>query len=71
MTSIEHDTDASLAGWKERYREAEQMPVGFAVWVALTNFGEHPVPSARLAEVSGRPAGEAEAPGSGHGRACG
>lgn len=29
--------------------------------VGLTNFGERPVPSTRLAEVLGPPAGEAEA----------
>ena len=65
MSTIGHDTDASLAdflaGWDKRYREAEQMPVGFAVWVALTNFGERPVQSTRLAEILGRPVGEAEA----------
>jgi len=31
------------------------------VWVALTNFGERLVQSARLAEILGRPVGEAEA----------
>ena len=65
MSTIGHDTDASLADflarWDKRYREAEQMPVGFAVWVALTNFGERPVQSTRLAEILGRPVGEAEA----------
>jgi hypothetical protein len=34
--------------------------VTYAV-VGLTNFGEHPVPSTRLAEVLGRPVSEAEA----------
>jgi hypothetical protein len=30
--------------------------------IGLTNFGEHPVPSTRLAEVLGRPVAEAEHP---------
>jgi hypothetical protein len=69
MTSGEHDNDAGLAdflaGWDKRLRENEQLPVGVAVLV-LTNFGEQPVPSARLAEVLGRPVSEAEARAQGH-----
>lgn len=65
MSTFEHDNDAGLAGflagWDTRYRDAEHMPVEFAVWVALTNFGEHPVQSTRLAEVLGSPVGEVEA----------
>jgi hypothetical protein len=60
MTSIEHDDDASLAGWDNRLRENVQLPVGFAVLV-LTSFGENPVPSVRLAEVLARPVSEVEA----------
>jgi hypothetical protein len=66
MTSIEHGNDAGLAGFLAGYRaqagDAGPVPVTvtYAV-IGLTNFGERPVPSARLAEVLGRPAGEAEA----------
>jgi hypothetical protein len=64
MTSIEHDDDASLAGfvagWDKRLGENVQLPVGFAVLV-LTGFGERPVSSVRLAEVLGRPVSEVEA----------
>ncbi len=64
MTSIEHDSDAGPAdllagscGWANTF---ERVTVTYAV-VGLTNFGEHPVPSTRLAEVLGRPVSEAEA----------
>jgi alkylmercury lyase len=64
MTSIEHGNDASLAdllagrsGWAN---SSERVTVTYTV-IGLTNFGEHPVPSTRLAEVLGRPVGEAEA----------
>lgn len=66
MNNIKHDNDASLAGFLDEYRpgagDAEPVPVTvtYAV-IGLTNFGERPVPSARLAEVLGRPVGEAEA----------
>src|SRR5947209_5547487 len=64
MPSIEHDDDASLAGflagWDKRLGENVQLPVGFAV-LALTSFGDRPVPSVRLAEVLGRPVSEVEA----------
>jgi alkylmercury lyase len=69
MSTIEHGSDASLAGflagWDKRLQENEQLPVGVAVLV-LTNFGEKPVPSARLAEVLGRSVSEAEARAQGH-----
>ncbi|HEX9358691.1 MAG TPA: organomercurial lyase [Streptosporangiaceae bacterium] len=69
MTSIEHDNDTGLAdflaGWDKRLRENEQLPMWMAVLV-LTNFGEQPVPSARLAEVLARPVSEAEARAQGH-----
>ena len=69
MSTTEHDSDARLAGfvagWDTRLRENEQLPVGVAL-LALTNFGERPVPSARLAEVLGRPVSEAEARAQGH-----
>jgi alkylmercury lyase len=69
MSTTEHDSDVSLAGfvagWDARLRENEQLPVGVALLV-LTNFGERPVPSARLAEVLGRPVSESEARARGH-----
>src|SRR5262249_35363217 len=69
MSAIDHDNDASLAGflagWDIRLQENEQLPVGVAVLV-LTNFGERPVPSTRLAEVLGRSVSEAEARAQGH-----
>jgi len=53
-----------LAGWSKQLHE--RLPVtGFAV-IGLTNFGEHPVQSTRLAEVLGRPVREAEALAQGH-----
>ncbi len=63
MTSIEHDNDASLAGFLAKLDWAnttEPLTVGYAV-IGLTNFGEHPVPSTCLAEVLGWPVSEAEA----------
>jgi hypothetical protein len=66
MTSIEHDDDAGLAGFLAGYRpgagDADTVPitVTYAV-IGLTNFGEQLVPSTRLAEILGRPVGEAEA----------
>ena len=55
MTSIDHGNDASLAGFLAKLDWAnttDPLTVGFAV-IGLTNFGERPVPSARLAEVLG------------------
>jgi len=63
MTSIEHDDGAGLAGFTAecgRSITGEQVTVGLAV-IGLTNFGERPAPSTRLAEVLGRPVNEAEA----------
>ena len=47
-----------LAGWSQRL-QGYVRPEGFAV-IGLTNYGERPVPSARLAEVLGVPVSEAE-----------
>ena len=47
-----------VAGWSKRLQDYVR-PEGFAV-IGLTNYGERPVPSARLAEVLGRPASEVE-----------
>ena len=66
MSTIKHDNDASPAdfqtGWCSGIGAAEPswITVTYAV-IGLTNFGERPVPSARLAEVLGRPETEAEA----------
>jgi alkylmercury lyase len=64
MSTVKHDNDADLAGfvagWDKRLWENVQLPVVVAVLV-LTGFGERPVPSARLAEVLGRPVSEVEA----------
>jgi alkylmercury lyase len=68
MSSIEHDNDADLAeftaGWRTAFRAAVEgnhwVTVTYAV-IGLANFGEHPVQSTRLAGVSGRTVGEAEA----------
>ena len=60
MTSTGHGNDAGLAGFTAGANTPEWVTVTYAV-IGLTNFGEHPVPSTRLAEVLGRPVGEAEA----------
>ena len=63
MSNTKHDNDTSPAGFQAGCRpggDAGPFPVGLAV-IGLTNFGERPVPSARLAEVLGRPVSEAEA----------
>jgi alkylmercury lyase len=69
MSNAEHDNDAGLAdfieGWSKRLQESEVTAAGFAV-MGLTNFGERPVLSARLAEVLGRPVSEAESLAQGH-----
>lgn len=63
MSDIEHGTGAGvddfLAGWGW-INTVEWVTVTYAV-IGLTNFGEHPIPSTRLAEVLGRPVSEAEA----------
>lgn len=69
MSTIEHGNDASLAdfiaGWDKRFQENDVLAAGFAV-MGLTNFGERPLPSARLAEALGRSVSEAEALAQGH-----
>jgi len=66
VTSIEHDDDAGLAdltaecGRTDTGDPDERVTVTCAV-IGLTNFGEHPVQSTRLAEMLGRPVSEAEA----------
>jgi hypothetical protein len=57
MTEIEHGNDAGLAGFTAECGRSvtdARVTVGLAV-TGLTNFGERPVPSTRLAEVLGRP----------------
>ncbi len=69
MSNIEHDNDAGLAdflaGWSKRLQENEVLAAGFGV-MGLTNFGERPVPSVRLADALGRSVSEAEALAQGH-----
>ena len=60
MTSIENDNNATLADFTAGANTPEWVTVTYAV-IGLTNFGEKPVPSTRLAEVLARPVGEAEA----------
>lgn len=61
MSNLEHDDSFAdfMAGWR-KVQESEQVTVTFAV-IGLTNFGERPVRSARLAQVLGRSVSEAEA----------
>ncbi len=63
MRDIEADRGTTLAGflagWDRQLHELVPT-VGFAV-MGLTNFGEHPVSSTRLAEVLGLPVSKAEA----------
>ena len=54
-----------IAGWTERLRGSDVLAAGFAV-MGLTNFGERPLSSARLAEILGRSVSEAEALAQGH-----
>lgn len=69
MTTSPQDTDAGLADFIANWRRittddtddvAELTRSAFAL-IGLTNFGERPVPSTRLAEVLGLPVSEAEA----------
>jgi len=65
MSEIKHDNDGGLAGFLAGHSmintgEIEYMMPAFAL-IGLTNFGEHPVQSTRLAEVWGRPVTAAEA----------
>lgn len=68
MSNIEHDNDADLAdflaGWRTAFRTAFEdkhwVTITYAV-IGLTNFGEKPVQSTRLAQVLGRSVSDAEA----------
>lgn len=64
MSNAEHDNDAGLAdfvaGWRTAFEDNDWITVTYAV-IGLTNFGERPVQSTRLAEVLGRSVSEAEA----------
>jgi hypothetical protein len=66
MTNTGHDNDASPADLTagccgiDPSDPDERVTVTCAV-VGLTNFGERPVPSTRMAKVLGRPVAEAEA----------
>lgn len=52
--------DDFVARWSEVYEDNAWITVTYAV-IGLTNFGEKPIPSARLAEVLGTTPSEAEA----------
>jgi hypothetical protein len=64
MSNFAHDNDTGLAdftaGWRKALEDREWITVTFAV-IGLTNFGERPVQSTRLAEALGRSVNEAEA----------
>lgn len=64
MSNVELKNDTSLAdflaGWSKGLKESELIKVAYAV-IGLTNYGERPVPSTRLAEALGRSVSEAEA----------
>jgi alkylmercury lyase len=64
MSNLEYDNDASMAnftaGWRIALEEIDWITVTHAV-IGLTNFGERPVQSTRLADVLGRSTSEAEA----------
>jgi alkylmercury lyase len=69
MSNIKHDNDPGLADFMASWRRittdddqrvAELTRGGYAL-IGLTNFGERPVPSTRLAEVLGWPVSGAEA----------
>src|ERR1051326_7116507 len=63
MSNIEHNTDPGLAdfvaGWRKALEDNEWITDTYAV-IGLTNFGERPAPSARLAEVLHRSVSDAE-----------
>jgi hypothetical protein len=64
MSKLYHDDDAGLAdftaGLRKAFEDLEWMTGTFAI-VGLTNYGERPVQSTRLAEVLGQSVSEAEA----------
>ena len=66
MGNIEHDNDAGLADFLASWRRittedsSGQHTAAFAL-IGLTNFGERPVPSTRLAEVLSWPVSQTEA----------
>ena len=66
MTKTGHDNDAGPVGVPAGYgrtgnSDPDERVMVTCVVIGLTNFGERPVPSTRLAEVLGRPVSEAEA----------
>ena len=67
MSNVEHDNDAGLADFLAAYGRIntgdpdERLTGDCGLLIALTNFGERPIPSTRLAEVLGRPVRQAEA----------
>lgn len=61
----DEDQLSFMTGWDLRLGENEQLPVWFAI-MALTNFGEKPVPSALLAQVLNQSVSEVETRARGH-----
>jgi len=63
-SNVEHNNDTGLAdfmaGWRKGFERIPWLAVTLAV-IGLTNYGEKPVPSTRLAEILGRSVSEAEA----------
>jgi len=61
---VEHNNDTDIAdftaGWRTVLEDNEWITVTYAV-IGLTNFGQRPVQSIRLAEVLGRSVSETEA----------
>lgn len=53
------ERDDFLTGWREAFDAMDKLEITYGV-IALTNFGEHPVPSVRFAEFLGVSAREAE-----------
>ncbi len=55
MSKVKHDTDAGLAefeaGWSTTHEDSVPWITVTGAVVGLTNYGEKPVPSTRLAEV--------------------
>jgi alkylmercury lyase len=65
MNDLRHQSDESLAefmaGWRTTQEERVPWLTVTGAVVGLTNYGEKPVPSTRLAELLGRAVSEAEA----------
>jgi hypothetical protein len=56
-----NDLDDFQAAWRTAFEQGEPLVTVVEALIGLTNLGEHPVESTRLARALGRPVGEAEA----------